>query len=173
MVMRRRMMMRKSAVTDLPRPANPPHLDSLVVHSGNATVSQHKPHLDDVVNGKAVLCGSPKSIGATAQKVSTHPDGEALPVNHGVLLRWDQRQHPAPRAAWSQDCCNACSALLRLDQLDLVQAPQVQVNSTILRFSRFMNRSILWNLEAGAGVTMPSAPHTQLELVPDGELNNP
>ena len=128
-------MMRKSAVTDLPRPANPPHLDSLVVHSGNAAVRQHKPHLDDVVNGKAVLCGGPKSIGATAQKVSTHPDGEALPVNHGVLLRWDQRQHPAPRATWAQDCCNACSAFLRLDQLDLVQAPQVQVNSTILRFS--------------------------------------
>ena len=128
-------MMRKSAVTDLPRPANPPHLDSLVVHSGDATISQHKPHLDDVVNGEAVLCGSPKSIGATAQKVSTHPDGEALPVNHGVLLRWDQRQHPAPGAAWAQDCCNACSAFLRLDQLDLVQAPQVQVNSTILRFS--------------------------------------
>ena len=36
-----------------------------------------------------------------------------------------------------------------------------------------MKRFILWNLEAGAGVTMPSAPHTQLELVPDGELNNP
>ena len=36
-----------------------------------------------------------------------------------------------------------------------------------------MNRSILWNLEAGAGVTMSSAPHAQLELVPDGELNNP
>ena len=128
-------MIRKGAVTDLPRPANPPHLDSLVVHSGDATISQHNPHLDDVVNGKAVLCGSPKSIGATAQKVSTHPDGEALPVNHGVLLRWDQRQHPAPGAAWAQDCCNACPAFLRLDQLDLVQAPQVQVNSTILRFS--------------------------------------
>ena len=36
-----------------------------------------------------------------------------------------------------------------------------------------MNRSKLWHLEAGAGVTMPSAPYAQLELVPDGELNNP
>ena len=36
-----------------------------------------------------------------------------------------------------------------------------------------MNRSKLWNLEAGAGVTMSAAPHAQLELVPDGELNNP
>ena len=36
-----------------------------------------------------------------------------------------------------------------------------------------MKRFILWNLEAGAGVTMSSAPHAQLEFVPDGELNNP
>ena len=55
-----------------------------IVNSGYASIRQDEPHLDDVMYSEAMLGGCPEGIGASAKKIATDPDSEALAVHHRV-----------------------------------------------------------------------------------------